>query len=98
MVCGALKRSLDLKDGSGVTFISDMQKWRRGEMKKLMWWCAWSTYDEEFKDQLNKLGKLDADAAKDLISKPHRAWCRAYFDTQCKNIMIDNNFTEFFNA
>ncbi|XP_049397856.1 uncharacterized protein LOC125861965 [Solanum stenotomum] len=67
-------------------------------MKKLMWWCAWSTYDEEFKDQLNKLGKLDADVAKDLISKPPRAWCRTYFDTQCKNTMVDNNFTESFNA
>ncbi|XP_049406163.1 uncharacterized protein LOC125869766 [Solanum stenotomum] len=122
-----LKRSFDLKDGSGVPFISDMQKglldamsnvlpaahqrfcvrhiesnclkkWRSGEMKKLMWWCAWSTYDEEFKDQLNRLGKLDADVAKDLISKPPRAWCRAYFDTQCKNTMVFNNFTESFNA
>lgn len=39
-------------------------------MRKLMWWCAWSTYDKEFKDQLNKLGKLDKDAAKDLIGRP----------------------------
>ena len=37
-------------------------------MKKLMWWCAWSTYDEEFKNQLNKLCELDEDAAKDFIS------------------------------
>ncbi|XP_059283419.1 uncharacterized protein LOC132037002 [Lycium ferocissimum] len=122
-----LKRSLDLKDGAGVTFISDMQKglldsvrnvlpqahqrycakhieanwlkkWRSGEMRKLMWWWAWSTYDEEFKDQLKKLGKLDEVAAKDLVRISPEAWCRAYFDTNCKNSMVDNNFTESFNS
>ncbi|XP_033508926.1 uncharacterized protein [Nicotiana tomentosiformis] len=122
-----LKMSLDLKDGAGVTFISDMQKglldavsvvlpeankkfyvrhieanwcksWRSGEMKKLMWWCAWSTYEEEFKDQLVSLGELDEDSARDLVKYPPKAWCRAYFDTQCKNVMVDNNFTESFNS
>ncbi|KAH0685624.1 hypothetical protein KY290_017130 [Solanum tuberosum] len=34
------------------------KRWRSGQMRKLMWWCPWSSYDEDFKDQLNKLGKL----------------------------------------
>ncbi|XP_016582287.2 uncharacterized protein LOC107879869 [Capsicum annuum] len=122
-----LKRSLDLKDGAGTTFTSDMQKglvdvvdkvlpgahhrfcmrhvesnwckkWRSGEMRKLMWWCSWSSYDEEFKDQLKKLGQLSEEAARDLVNFPPRAWCRAYFDTQCKNMTVDNNFTESFNS
>ncbi|KAG5596989.1 hypothetical protein H5410_038221 [Solanum commersonii] len=67
-------------------------------MRKLMWWCAWSSYNEEFKDQLNKLGKLSKDGARDLVKNPQKVWCRTYFDTQCKNMMIDNNFTEPFNA
>nr|XP_009796912.1 PREDICTED: uncharacterized protein LOC104243429 [Nicotiana sylvestris] len=111
-----LKRSLDLNNGAGVTFISDMQKglldvvstvlpdahhryyarhieanwfkkWRNGKMRKLMWWCAWSTHEEEFKDQLLKLGGMSQDVARDLINYPPKAWCRAYFDTQCKNLM-----------
>uniref|UniRef100_A0A3Q7J9Q9 Transposase MuDR plant domain-containing protein n=1 Tax=Solanum lycopersicum TaxID=4081 RepID=A0A3Q7J9Q9_SOLLC len=74
------------------------RKWRSGQMRKLMWWCAWSSYVEEFKDQLNKLGKLSEDGARNLVKYPPKAWCRAYFDTQCKNMMVDNNFTESFNA
>nr|XP_033517044.1 uncharacterized protein LOC117281304 [Nicotiana tomentosiformis] len=122
-----LKLSLDLKTGSNVTFISDMQKglldvvrtilpdahhrfcvrhiianwmkkWRSGKMKKLLWWCAWSTYEEEFEDQLKKLGELDEEAAKDLLKYPPQAWCKAYFDTKCKNEMVDNNVTESFNS
>ncbi|PHT93862.1 hypothetical protein T459_01744 [Capsicum annuum] len=74
------------------------KKWTSGEMKKLMWWCAWSTNDEEFKDQLNKLGKLDECVANDLVRISQVAWCRAYFDTQCKNPIVDSNFTESFNS
>lgn len=63
-----------------------------------MWWCAWSTYEEEFKDTLKVLGKVDEDSASDLLHFPAIKWCRAYFDTQCKNLMVDNNFTESFNS
>ncbi|XP_049414752.1 uncharacterized protein LOC125877524 [Solanum stenotomum] len=66
-------------------------------MKKLMWWCAWSTYGEEFNDQLTILGTVSEMAAKELIGYPPQKWCRAYFDTKCKNQMVDNNFTESFN-
>ncbi|PHU24996.1 hypothetical protein BC332_03328 [Capsicum chinense] len=67
-------------------------------MRKLMWWCSWSSYDEEFKDQLKKLGQLLKKTARDLVNFPPRAWFRAYFDTQCKNMMVDNNFTKSFNS
>uniref|UniRef100_A0A3Q7EQ32 Uncharacterized protein n=1 Tax=Solanum lycopersicum TaxID=4081 RepID=A0A3Q7EQ32_SOLLC len=62
------------------------RKWRSGQMRKLMWWCAWSSYVEELKDQLNKLGKLSEDGARNLVKYPPKAWCRVYFDTQCKNM------------
>ncbi|XP_075079916.1 uncharacterized protein LOC107768843 [Nicotiana tabacum] len=71
--------------------------WRGVEMKMLLWWCAWSSYDEEFKDQLRTLETISEQAAKDLIWYPPQNWCRAYFDTTCKNQMVDNNFTESFN-
>ncbi|XP_009621676.1 uncharacterized protein [Nicotiana tomentosiformis] len=70
---------------------------RGGEMRKMLWWCAWSTYDEDFKDQLKNLGSLSEQAVKDLLWYPPQSWCRAYFDTKCKNNMVDNNFTESFN-
>ncbi|WMV47622.1 hypothetical protein MTR67_041007 [Solanum verrucosum] len=74
------------------------KKWRSGEEKKLMWWCAWNTYKEEFKGTLKVLGKVDEDLTSDLFHFPVIKWCRAYFDTQCKNVMVDNNFTESFNS
>ncbi|XP_070011262.1 uncharacterized protein [Nicotiana sylvestris] len=101
-----LKNSLNLKDGEGITFMSDMQKgltevvrtvlpkahhrfcvkhieanWCKsfniGEHKKPLWWCAWYTYEEEFKDQLKKLGELKKEAVE--------------------NQSVDNNLTESFN-
>nr|XP_016455497.1 PREDICTED: uncharacterized protein LOC107779558 [Nicotiana tabacum] len=112
-----LRSSLELGDGEGVTFMSDIQKglldavstvvpkshhrwcvrhlkdnwsknWRGLEKKKLLWWCAWSTYEEEFKDHLNTMGDINENAAKDLIWYPPQNWCRSYFDTTCKNYMV----------
>ncbi|KAK6775711.1 hypothetical protein RDI58_026712 [Solanum bulbocastanum] len=39
-------------------------------MKKLFWWAAWSTYEEDFKDQLSAFGALSKNAAKDLLRYP----------------------------
>ena len=50
------------------------RKWRSGQMRKLMWWCAWSSYVEEFKDQLNKLGKLSKDGSMNFVKYPPKAW------------------------
>ena len=66
-------------------------------MKKLLWLCAWSTYEEEFHDQLKFMGCVSKQAAKDLVWYPAQNWCRAYFDTVCKNHSCENNFTESFN-
>ncbi|WOL08447.1 hypothetical protein Cni_G17200 [Canna indica] len=73
-------------------------KWREGQLKKLMWWCAWSCYEEEFKDMLRQMGKLSETAVRDLLHYPVEKWCRSYFDTICKNGMVDNNFVESFNS
>ncbi|XP_060195395.1 uncharacterized protein LOC132624670 [Lycium barbarum] len=66
-------------------------------MKKLIWWSAWSTYEEEFHDQLNSMGVVSEQAVKDLLWYPADHWCRAYFDTVRKNFSVENNFTESFN-
>ncbi|XP_019250957.1 PREDICTED: uncharacterized protein LOC109229862 [Nicotiana attenuata] len=121
-----LQSSLDLKEGEGITCMSDMQKglldavktvlpqahhrycvrhiesnwckqFNTGENKKLLWWCAWCTYAEDFKDQLGKLGDLNKDAVEALFRYPPQSWCRAYMDIVCKNQSVDNNLTESFN-
>ncbi|KAH0732761.1 hypothetical protein KY289_003949 [Solanum tuberosum] len=121
-----LRNSLDLADGEGVTFMSDMHKglldavsqvfpkahhrwcarhieanwskaWKGVQMRKLLWWSAWCTYEEEFHDQLKVMGAVSKQAAKDLVWYPAQNWCRAYFDTVCKNHSCENNFTESFN-
>lgn len=66
-------------------------------MKKLFWWSALSTYEEEFEDQLNMMGFVPEKAVKDLLWFPPQHWCKAYFDTICKNSTCVNNFTESFN-
>ncbi|XP_070002584.1 uncharacterized protein LOC142165949 [Nicotiana tabacum] len=74
------------------------KRWKSGEMKKLLWWCAWSIYEEDFQDQLKNMGDMDEDAMRDLLHYPPQSWCRAYFDTVCKNMAANNNFTESFNV
>ena len=67
-------------------------------MKKKFWLCAWSTFPEEFKDNLQKLGEVSEKAAEDLLKYPPHTWCRAYFSSRYKSYMVDNNISESFNA
>lgn len=55
-----------------------------GEMTKLVWWCAWSSYHEELNDHLKTLGEMSEKGVKDLLHYPVKCWCMAYFDTVCK--------------
>ncbi|KAG5579381.1 hypothetical protein H5410_050008 [Solanum commersonii] len=75
------------------------KRWDKSALKKLLRWVAWSSLTEEFEDQLQEIKEVDEDARQDLIDRyPPKAWCRAYLDTVCKNQVVDNNFTESFNA
>ncbi|XP_050229266.1 uncharacterized protein LOC126678406 isoform X2 [Mercurialis annua] len=123
-----LVEALDLKNGVGLTIISDMQKglvtaakeavpeaehrwcarhvyanwskdWRGGELKQKFWACAWSTYEEEFIDNLNKMAADHGDrAAGDLMKYTPTAWSKAYISARCKCDMVDNNVAETFNS
>ncbi|XP_019264849.1 PREDICTED: uncharacterized protein LOC109242450 [Nicotiana attenuata] len=77
------------------------KRWGSGEFKKLLWWAACSTYEEDFKDQIKNMSQVDDDgkeAVKDLLKYPPKCWSRAFFDSVCKNQVVDNNLTESFNA
>ena len=71
------------------------RRWGKGELKKLLWWAAWSSFTEEFEDQLEEIKEVNGETGQNLIDKyPPKAWCRVYLDTVCKNQIVDNNFTE----
>ncbi|KAM3359474.1 hypothetical protein P3S68_019184 [Capsicum galapagoense] len=44
--------------------------WRSVQMKKLFGGAAWSTYEEEFHDQLKDMGVLSEQVVKDLVWYP----------------------------
>ena len=74
------------------------KKWTGDVLKNKFFICVWSTYEEEFKDNLEKLGEVSQKTAESLLCYPPHNWCRAYFSSRCKSMAIDNNFTESFNA
>lgn len=74
------------------------KKWKTDEFKKLLWWCSWCSYEEDFKDHLKSIDEMDKEAVKALLKYPPQTWCEVYFDTVCKNQRVDNNFTETVNA
>ncbi|XP_070055022.1 uncharacterized protein [Nicotiana tomentosiformis] len=44
--------------------------WKTDEIKKLILWCSWSTYKEEFKDMLKQLGEVSEDDVRDFLKYP----------------------------
>ncbi|XP_065868325.1 uncharacterized protein [Euphorbia lathyris] len=73
-------------------------KFKGLELQKHFWSCAWSTYEEEFKDNLKTLADVNKKAAEYLLKYPPQHWCRAYFTDRCKDPMVDNNMTKSFNS
>nr|XP_016494825.1 PREDICTED: uncharacterized protein LOC107814016 [Nicotiana tabacum] len=55
------------------------KEYRGLEMKKLLWWSAWATYEEDFKDQLSKLGQLKETSVTDLLKYPPQSWYRKLY-------------------
>ncbi|XP_057790898.1 uncharacterized protein LOC131008011 [Salvia miltiorrhiza] len=46
------------------------KKWRGDELKKRFWICAWSTFEEEFKANLSRIGEIHKQAAEGLLKYP----------------------------
>ncbi|WOL07031.1 hypothetical protein Cni_G15766 [Canna indica] len=67
-------------------------------MKKNFWICAWSTFHEEFVDNLKILGRFEKKAVEDLLRYNPENWCRAYFSFKSKSASVDNNSVESFNS
>ncbi|XP_028802412.1 protein FAR-RED ELONGATED HYPOCOTYL 3-like [Neltuma alba] len=74
------------------------KRWRGNEMKKKIFSCAWSTFEEQFKDNLKALGALNKEAAEAMVSYPISTWVRASFSNRCLSWVVDNNMSESLNA
>lgn len=72
--------------------------WRGGVMKERFFSCAWSTFEEQFKDNLKALDNESRAAAKAAVSYPVKAWVRAYFSNRCLSQSVDNNISESLNS
>nr|GMD06144.1 uncharacterized protein LOC109147413 [Ipomoea batatas] len=67
-------------------------------LKKNFWMCAKATTEAHFHEQLKQLGKMDSTAKSDLERCPPRLWCKAFFRTNVKCDIVDNNLCEAFNS
>ncbi|WMV34527.1 hypothetical protein MTR67_027912 [Solanum verrucosum] len=74
------------------------QNFRGIERRKKFWACARSTFEAQFKYNINVLSKLGKGIVEALIKYNKEKWCKAFFQTFSKCDSIDNNMAESFNA
>ena len=60
-------------------------------MKRQFWKIAWSTFEEEFVDNMRQLEEVSSKTAKYLMNYPPHTWVRAYFNGRCKSWAVDDN-------
>ena len=66
-------------------FANWCKRHRGGEMKRQFWKAAWSTFEEDFVDNMRQLGEVSSNVAKDLMNYPSHTWVRAYFSGGCNS-------------
>ncbi|KAF3656044.1 putative nuclease HARBI1-like [Capsicum annuum] len=72
------------------------KKWRGIERRKKFWAYARSTFEAQFRYNLEALSKLGRGIVEDLIGYNKDRWCKAYFNTFFKCDSMDNNMAESF--
>ncbi|GKV52284.1 hypothetical protein SLEP1_g58872 [Rubroshorea leprosula] len=78
---------------------TNWSKQHKGEEEKRMFWaCAKSTYMEQFEKNFQKLAKKCPEGFNDISRLTGNFWVKAFFETDCKSDMVDNNLSEVFNA
>lgn len=67
-------------------------------MKKRFWIAARSTYEGQFRKNMESIRELSEAAHDDLMDIPPEFWCKAFFSKFAKCDAIDNNLSETFNS
>ena len=67
------------------------------EMKQCFWRIAKSTTVRIFEENLKILADKKSKVVEDLLRVPPNKWCQAFFNTNYKIDLVDNNLCEAFN-
>lgn len=68
------------------------------ELKKNFFAFIWSTYKEQFKDNLKRVATHGKEAVEDLLHYATQACMKTYFSSWKKCDMVDNDVSETFNS
>ena len=52
----------------------------------------------DFEEIMKKMQKLSPEGFEDILTTHPRHWCKAYFNTEVKCDIVDNNLIEAFNG
>ncbi|XP_050209237.2 uncharacterized protein LOC126659951 [Mercurialis annua] len=67
-------------------------------LQKQFWICAKSNNMPDFEQNMKELKKLTPKGFEAILRTHPRHWCRAYFNTEVKCDIVDNNLIESFNG
>ena len=74
------------------------KKQREEERKIDFWNCERATFNEDLKNKLKELSNLGEGLVKDALDYGVESWCKAFFKTDVKCDVIDNNMSKTFNG
>ncbi|XP_048138643.1 uncharacterized protein LOC115734876 isoform X2 [Rhodamnia argentea] len=74
------------------------KKYKGIQMQRLFWRCAKSSTMVEYDEHAQALKKISPAAYHDLVQTEPKHWSRAFFTTEVKCDIIDNNLCEAFNG
>ncbi|XP_039169827.1 uncharacterized protein LOC120294026 [Eucalyptus grandis] len=74
------------------------QRYKGIQMQRLFWQCAKSNTMVEFDEHTQALKKISPATYHDLIQTEPKHWSRAFFTTEVKCDIVDNNLCEAFNG
>ncbi|XP_039155395.1 uncharacterized protein LOC120286880 [Eucalyptus grandis] len=74
------------------------KKYKGIQMQRMFWQCAKSNTMAEYDESSQALKKISPAAYHDLVQTEPKHWSRAFFSTDAKCDIVDNNLCEAFNG
>ncbi|XP_056174657.1 uncharacterized protein LOC115667281 isoform X2 [Syzygium oleosum] len=74
------------------------QKYKGKQLMRQFWKCAKSTNMSDFEVHRQRLKEMTHQGHDDLFRTEPKHWCKAFFDTNIKCDVIDNNLSKAFNG
>ncbi|GKV49409.1 hypothetical protein SLEP1_g56160 [Rubroshorea leprosula] len=78
---------------------NNFRKQHKGkELQKAFWKCVKARTVPEFSKALDELTSLKPSTRETMFNTDPKHWCRAFFQTETKSNIVDNNMCEVFNG